>query len=182
MARIHAVLPDNRTVVGVEVGKMENPIKTSTNSVLSYCCSRESTFAFIVEKAFRLVYTRLGMGWIYAFTKIPILRKVAQGIYNFWADRRTQVWHGPKIYIPPRKQLNLFGTLLYVYMHYLLVFFPARLSLSQLTKGKTLEQVVEEHEILLKDIETCSIARSQSSASERAAERPARKERPAPAR
>mmetsp|Transcript_34578 Transcript_34578/g.136340 ORF Transcript_34578/g.136340 Transcript_34578/m.136340 type:complete len:151 (-) Transcript_34578:2646-3098(-) len=150
MARIHAVLPDNRTVVGVE--------------------------------AFRLVYTRLGMGWIYAFTKIPILRKVAQGIYNFWADRRTQVWHGPKIYIPPRKQLNLFGTLLYVYMHYLLVFFPARLSLSQLTKGKTLEQVVEEHEILLKDIETCSIARSQSSASERAAERPARKERPAPAR
>ncbi|KAJ8902061.1 hypothetical protein NDN08_006469 [Rhodosorus marinus] len=92
MARIHAVLPDNKPVVGVE--------------------------------AFRLVYTRLGMGWLYSFTKIPVLKRVAEGIYNFWADRRTQ-----------------------------------------LTKGKTLEQAIEEHEKLLKDIETCSIPSSKSSGS-----------------
>jgi len=105
MARIHAVLPDNKAVIGVE--------------------------------AFRLVYTRLGMGWLYSFTTIPILKRVAERIYNFWADRRTQ-----------------------------------------LTTGKTLQQAIEQHEKLLKNFEVCSITSSQSSGSDRARERPIRKQRP----
>ncbi len=44
-------------------------------------------------EAFREVYDRIGMGFVYAFTKVPLLGAVAEYAYNFWADRRLS-WTG----------------------------------------------------------------------------------------
>lgn len=59
MGRIHAVLPDGSTMVGVPV--------------------------------FRKVYEVLGMGWVYAITKLPIIGPIADFVYDLWADWRLQL-------------------------------------------------------------------------------------------
>jgi predicted DCC family thiol-disulfide oxidoreductase YuxK len=49
----------------------------------------------VVQKVevFRCVYEVLGMGWIYAITKLPIIGWIANLLYDFWADRRL-AWTG----------------------------------------------------------------------------------------
>ncbi|PZV09642.1 MAG: thiol-disulfide oxidoreductase [Leptolyngbya sp.] len=44
----------------------------------------------VVQKVevFRRVYEVLGMGWIYAITKLPIIGWLADALYDFWAGRR----------------------------------------------------------------------------------------------
>ncbi|MEX0269980.1 thiol-disulfide oxidoreductase DCC family protein [Leptolyngbyaceae cyanobacterium UHCC 1019] len=44
----------------------------------------------VVQKVevFRRVYQILGMGWIYAITKLPVIGWLADVLYDFWADRR----------------------------------------------------------------------------------------------
>jgi len=44
----------------------------------------------VVQKVevFRRVYEVLGLGWIYAITKIPVIGWLADALYDFWADRR----------------------------------------------------------------------------------------------
>ncbi|MBM0741574.1 DUF393 domain-containing protein [Phormidium sp. CLA17] len=44
----------------------------------------------VVQKVevFRRVYEVLGMGRIYAITKLPIIGWLADALYDFWADRR----------------------------------------------------------------------------------------------
>jgi predicted DCC family thiol-disulfide oxidoreductase YuxK len=37
---------------------------------------------------FRRVYEALGMGWVYAITKLPIIDAMANSIYSLWADGR----------------------------------------------------------------------------------------------
>ena len=59
MGRIHAVLPDGSTMVGVPV--------------------------------FRKVYEVLGMGWVYAITKLPIIGPIADFVYDLWADWRLKL-------------------------------------------------------------------------------------------
>lgn len=39
-------------------------------------------------EVFRRVYETLGMGWIYAITKLPIIGALADFLYGIWADRR----------------------------------------------------------------------------------------------
>lgn len=40
---------------------------------------------------FRKVYEVLGMGWIYAITKLPVLGPIADSIYDLWADWRLKL-------------------------------------------------------------------------------------------
>lgn len=40
---------------------------------------------------FRHLYEQVGLGWVYAVTKNPTVGRLAQNIYDFWAERRTQV-------------------------------------------------------------------------------------------
>uniref|UniRef100_A0A7S3ECF4 Thiol-disulfide oxidoreductase DCC n=1 Tax=Rhodosorus marinus TaxID=101924 RepID=A0A7S3ECF4_9RHOD len=40
---------------------------------------------------FVTVYEALGMGWVYAVTKIPGVGKIADSVYNMWADARLQL-------------------------------------------------------------------------------------------
>ncbi|NET53158.1 MAG: DUF393 domain-containing protein, partial [Merismopedia sp. SIO2A8] len=44
-------------------------------------------------EVFRQIYTRLGIGWLYAPTKWPIVGSLVDALYSFWADRRL-AWTG----------------------------------------------------------------------------------------
>jgi predicted DCC family thiol-disulfide oxidoreductase YuxK len=48
-------------------------------------------------EVFRRVYEVLGMGWIYALTKIPIIGWIADRIYGIWADLRLTLTRRPDL-------------------------------------------------------------------------------------
>jgi len=48
-------------------------------------------------EVFRRVYEALGMGWVYAVTKLPILGAIADWIYGLWADRRLGLTGRPDL-------------------------------------------------------------------------------------
>ncbi|MDX2232192.1 MAG: DUF393 domain-containing protein [Leptolyngbyaceae cyanobacterium bins.349] len=39
-------------------------------------------------EVFRRVYEVLGLGWVYALTKIPVIGAIADWLYGLWADKR----------------------------------------------------------------------------------------------
>jgi predicted DCC family thiol-disulfide oxidoreductase YuxK len=39
-------------------------------------------------EVFRRVYEILGMGWVYAATKLPVIGPTVDRLYELWADRR----------------------------------------------------------------------------------------------
>ena len=48
-------------------------------------------------EVFQRVYEELGMGWIYATTKLPILGAIANWLYGIWADWRLKLTGRPNI-------------------------------------------------------------------------------------
>ena len=48
-------------------------------------------------EVFRQVYEALGMGWVYAITKVPILGAIANFIYGIWADLRLRLTGRPNL-------------------------------------------------------------------------------------
>ncbi|MGK7954763.1 MAG: thiol-disulfide oxidoreductase DCC family protein [Crocosphaera sp.] len=48
-------------------------------------------------EAFRHVYEVLGMGWVYAITKLPIVGKVANWAYSIWAKLRLPLTGRPDL-------------------------------------------------------------------------------------
>jgi predicted DCC family thiol-disulfide oxidoreductase YuxK len=48
-------------------------------------------------EVFRRVYEELGMGWLYAITKLPIIGAIADGLYNIWADWRLKITGRPDL-------------------------------------------------------------------------------------
>ncbi|HEY9628698.1 MAG TPA: DUF393 domain-containing protein [Coleofasciculaceae cyanobacterium] len=46
---------------------------------------------------FRRVYEILGMGWIYAITKLPIVGFLADALYGIWADWRLALTGRPSL-------------------------------------------------------------------------------------
>ncbi|GFE71619.1 thiol-disulfide oxidoreductase DCC family protein [Chroococcus sp. FPU101] len=48
-------------------------------------------------EVFRRVYEVLGMGWVYALTKIPIIGWIADSIYGIWADLRLTLTGRPNL-------------------------------------------------------------------------------------
>lgn len=48
-------------------------------------------------EVFRRVYEILGMGWIYAITKLPIIGFFANALYEIWADRRLFLTKRPNL-------------------------------------------------------------------------------------
>jgi predicted DCC family thiol-disulfide oxidoreductase YuxK len=42
-------------------------------------------------EVFERAYAAVGLGWVYAFAKVPSLLNVANKVYDFWAERRMQV-------------------------------------------------------------------------------------------
>jgi predicted DCC family thiol-disulfide oxidoreductase YuxK len=48
-------------------------------------------------EVFRQVYEVLGMGWVYAITKLPILGAIADFLYGIWADWRLPLTGRPNL-------------------------------------------------------------------------------------
>ena len=48
-------------------------------------------------EVFRRVYEALGMGWVYAITKLPNLGAIANFIYGIWADLRLKLTGRPNL-------------------------------------------------------------------------------------
>ena len=48
-------------------------------------------------KAFQEAYSLIGLGWIYAPTKLPILDKIIEFIYGLWAKYRLKITLRPSI-------------------------------------------------------------------------------------
>lgn len=48
-------------------------------------------------EVFRRVYEVLGMGWVYAITKLPIFGAIANFIYGIWADLRLALTGRPNL-------------------------------------------------------------------------------------
>ena len=48
-------------------------------------------------EVFRRVYEELGMGWVYAVTKLPIISVLADALYSIWADWRLPLTGRPNL-------------------------------------------------------------------------------------
>jgi predicted DCC family thiol-disulfide oxidoreductase YuxK len=48
-------------------------------------------------EVFRRVYETLGMGWVYAVTKLPIVGAIANFLYGIWADLRLALTGRPNL-------------------------------------------------------------------------------------
>ena len=48
-------------------------------------------------EVFRRVYEILGMGWIYAVTKLPIIGSIVDWLYGIWADLRLTLTGRPNL-------------------------------------------------------------------------------------
>lgn len=48
-------------------------------------------------EVFRRVYEILGMGWIYALTKLPIVGFIVDRLYDIWADWRLKLTGRPDL-------------------------------------------------------------------------------------
>ena len=46
-------------------------------------------------EVFARAYKAVGLGWMYAFTKVPALARAASTLYDFWAERRLAVTGRP---------------------------------------------------------------------------------------
>jgi predicted DCC family thiol-disulfide oxidoreductase YuxK len=48
-------------------------------------------------EVFRQVYEQLGMGWVYAITKIKVIGAIADWLYKIWANWRLKITGRPEI-------------------------------------------------------------------------------------
>ncbi|WP_414545453.1 thiol-disulfide oxidoreductase DCC family protein [Nostoc sp. CCY0012] len=48
-------------------------------------------------EVFRRIYETLGMGWIYAITKLPVIGAIADFLYGIWADKRLALTKRPNL-------------------------------------------------------------------------------------
>ena len=48
-------------------------------------------------EVFRRVYEVLGMGWIYAITKLPVIGFIADTLYGIWASWRLKLTGRPDL-------------------------------------------------------------------------------------
>ncbi len=48
-------------------------------------------------EVFRQIYEILGLGWVYAITKLPIVGAIADWLYGIWADKRLAVTGRPNL-------------------------------------------------------------------------------------
>lgn len=50
-------------------------------------------------EVFRQVYEKLGMGWVYGITKVPVIGAIVDRIYDIWADWRLKLTRRPDLNI-----------------------------------------------------------------------------------
>jgi len=47
--------------------------------------------------AFEKIYDIIGLGWVYGFTKIPVLLRLSEAVYDFWARHRMRLTGRPEL-------------------------------------------------------------------------------------
>jgi predicted DCC family thiol-disulfide oxidoreductase YuxK len=57
-------------------------------------------------EVFRQIYDLLGMGWIYAITKVPIVGAIADFVYRIWADYRLPLTGRPNLAVIIQQRLQ----------------------------------------------------------------------------
>ncbi|KJH71375.1 thiol-disulfide oxidoreductase DCC family protein [Aliterella atlantica] len=57
-------------------------------------------------EVFRRVYEALGMGWVYAITKLPVIGAIADTLYGIWADWRLKLTGRPDLATIERDRLQ----------------------------------------------------------------------------
>ena len=59
-------------------------------------------------EAFRLIYEELGMGYVYAITKLPIVGAIANFVYGIWANWRLKLTGRPNLetLVQQRKEMK----------------------------------------------------------------------------
>ncbi|CDN10203.1 MAG: DUF393 domain-containing protein [Richelia sp.] len=60
-------------------------------------------------EVFRRVYEELGMGWLYAVTKLPIISALADALYSIWADWRLPLTGRPNLDIILQQRTSHLG-------------------------------------------------------------------------
>jgi predicted DCC family thiol-disulfide oxidoreductase YuxK len=57
-------------------------------------------------EVFRRIYEELGLGWVYAVTKLPMIGSIADWLYGIWADWRLKLTGRPDltVIVAERKQ------------------------------------------------------------------------------
>ena len=48
-------------------------------------------------EVFQRVYEELGMGWVYGFAKLPLIKNIADWLYGIWADWRLFLTGRPSL-------------------------------------------------------------------------------------
>jgi predicted DCC family thiol-disulfide oxidoreductase YuxK len=48
-------------------------------------------------EVFRQVYAVLGLGWVYGWTRLPGIRRLANWLYRLWAERRLALTGRPDV-------------------------------------------------------------------------------------
>lgn len=48
-------------------------------------------------EVFRIVYEKIGLGWVYAVTRLQVVGAAAEWIYGIWAERRLQLTGRPSL-------------------------------------------------------------------------------------
>ena len=48
-------------------------------------------------EVFRQIYETLGLGWVYAATRLPGIGTIAEGLYGLWADWRLRLTGRPDL-------------------------------------------------------------------------------------
>ncbi len=87
---------DRNKVVFVDIA--DDNYSPEENANINYEMAMDRIHAILPDgsivtniEVFRRVYEVLGMGWIYSFTKLPLLGKIADQIYFIWAKLRLKM-------------------------------------------------------------------------------------------
>ena len=88
MSTIHAILP-------------VRPLRRLREHAVVFAdvaCARTQDGRVITGVAvFRGLYDAVGLGWLFAITRLPVLSVIAERVYAFWAKRRLAITGRPGI-------------------------------------------------------------------------------------
>jgi predicted DCC family thiol-disulfide oxidoreductase YuxK len=83
---------------------MEDDYTPSDHGYVSFAAAMGRIHAVLPDgtviknvEVFRQVYEVLGMGWVYAATKLPIVGNIVDRLYELWADRRLALTGRPDL-------------------------------------------------------------------------------------
>ena len=79
-------------------------ITDPANAEISYETGMKSMHAVLANgevitgvRVFRELYTTIGLGWLYGFTRYPVIKPIIDKLYDTWAVYRTDLTRGTPV-------------------------------------------------------------------------------------